>query len=309
MGNDFGDRNETYFSATSGWRPTRYFDIAGTTRTVAPGEDVPDPFHSLDFELGVHGTPYKGFWYDVGAFWMIFDNRTESFNLPGNNVDFIILNTGSSRHRGFEGELSYDFLALFQHPPVPEAPEPKDFSAKNVVDSKATAVPGVSLADYHPLKLILFSNAQYLDAEFIDSSLAQPPATVPPPTIVGNTPAFAPQFLWKGGLSFQKEKSFMLTLTAVYVSQQFWSDTNVGVRVVPGIPPTPPSTAFPTVIPPKIPSYYTLNLSGFYYVTKNVRVIGGISNLTDLKYYDRIFGNGIEPAPRRSGYAGLSVEF
>lgn len=316
MGNDFGDRNETYFSASSGWRPTRYFDIAGTTRTIAPGADVPDPFHSLDFELGVHGTPYKGFWYDVGAFWMVFDNRTESVNTDANgnpsNTDFIIRNTGSSRHRGFEGEISYDFLAPFQHPPVPEAPESKDYSAKKVVDSKVTPmVPGVSLADWHPLKLIIFSNAQYLDAEYIDSSLLQPGpnGAVPPPgstdTIVGNTPAFAPQFLWKGGLSFQKERCFDITLSAVYVSQQYWQDTDVGARGA----ATPPTGAFRTVIDPHIAPYYTLNLSGYWYVTKNVRLIGGISNLTDLKYYDRIFANGIEPAPRRSGYAGLSVEF
>jgi Fe(3+) dicitrate transport protein len=309
MGNDFGDRNETYFSASTGWRPTRYFDIAGTSRTISPGQDVPDPFHSLDFELGVHGAPYKGFWYDVGAFWMVFDNRTESFNTS--NTDFIILNTGSSRHRGFEGEISYDFLAPFQHPPVPEASEPKDYSAAkdvNSKDSKVMPVPGVSLADYHPVKLIIFSNAQYLDAEYIDSTLPQPlgNGTTPPGTtntIVGNTPAFAPQFLWKGGLSFQKDKCFNLTLSAVYVSQQYWTDTDVGVRTIPAFP------GVPTVIQPHIPAYYTVNLSGYWYVNRNVRIIMGISNLTDLKYYDRIFGNGIEPAPRRSGYGGVSVEF
>jgi Fe(3+) dicitrate transport protein len=318
MGNDFGDRNETYFSASSGWRPTRYFDLAGTSRTVALGSSVPDPFHSLDFELGVHGTPFKGFWYDVGGFWMQFDNRTESSNVDINNnpsnTDFVILNTGSTRNRGFEGELSYDFLAPFQHPPMPEASEPKNYSDKNVADSKdskATPVPGVSLADYHPLKLIVFSNAQYLDAVYTDSSLLQPGpnGAAPPPgstkTLVGNTPAFAPEFLWKGGISFQKERCFQLFLTAVYVSQQFWQDTDVGIRSI----PAPPSTAYPTVIKPHIPPYYTLDLSGSWYITKNVRLIGGISNLTDNKYYDRIFSNGIEPAPRRGGYGGLSVEF
>ncbi|MDQ6624320.1 MAG: hypothetical protein M3Y86_12665 [Verrucomicrobiota bacterium] len=36
----------------------------------------------------------------------------------------------------------------------------------------------------------------------------------------------------------------------------------------------------------------------------------GISNLFDEKYYSRIFLTGtIDPAARRSGYAGLSVEF
>jgi outer membrane receptor protein involved in Fe transport len=33
------------------------------------------------------------------------------------------------------------------------------------------------------------------------------------------------------------------------------------------------------------------------------------TNLTDEKYYDRVFANRIEPAPRRSGYAGISLSF
>ena len=47
-------------------------------------------------------------------------------------------------------------------------------------------------------------------------------------------------------------------------------------------------------------------------MTRNVRVIGGISNLGDEKYYSRVFpfgGGSIDPAPSRSYYAGLSVEF
>jgi len=40
-----------------------------------------------------------------------------------------------------------------------------------------------------------------------------------------------------------------------------------------------------------------------------LRLIAGISNLTDEKYYDRVFANDIEPAPRRSGYAGVSLAF
>ena len=299
VGNDFGDRNETYFSATTGWRPTRFFDIAGTTRTIAFGADIPDPFHSLDLELGVHGTPFKGFWYDVGAFWMEFDNRTESMNVDaqGNpsNTDFVIENTGSTRHRGFEGEVYYDFLARFQHPPVPErSPEP----SKDSADTKAPSVPGVSLADYHPFKFMLFSNAQYLDAEFTESDLDQPPALNK--TLVGNKPAFAPAFLWKGGVSFQKEKCFNLTFSAVYVSYQYWQDTNV---------PQPASGLPSVLIPARIPTYKVYNLSGSFYITRNVRLIAGISNLSDHKYYNRIFANGIEPAPRRSGYGGLSIEF
>ncbi|HEY2569262.1 MAG TPA: TonB-dependent receptor plug domain-containing protein [Candidatus Udaeobacter sp.] len=286
MGNDFGNRNETYFTASSGWRPTRFFDIAGTSRTIAFGESIPDPFHSLDFELGVHGTPYKGFWYDLGLFWMLFDNRTETQNIG--NTDFIILNTGSTRNRGLEGELSYDFLAPFQHPPIALQPEP----GKDVADkSKDIPVPGVLPTDYRPLKLIAFSNVQFLDATYIESSLLVPGTNH---TLVGNTPAFAPNFLMKGGLQLRKDNCFDITFSAIYVSQQFWQDQDVG------------NAAIPKAL---IAPYKLFNLTGDYYVTRNLRIIGGITNLTNEKYYDRVFANGIEPAPRLSGYAGLSLSF
>jgi Fe(3+) dicitrate transport protein len=286
MGNDFGNRNETYFSASSGWRPTRFFDIAGTSRTIAFGESIPDPFNSLDFELGVHGTPYKGFWYDLGLFWMLFNNRTETQNIS--NTDFIILNTGSTRNRGLEGELYYDLLAPFQHPPIVEVQaEP----GKAVVDSKSPPVPGVPMADYHPLKLIAFSNVQFLDATYIESALLIPGTDK---TLVGNAPAFAPDFLMKGGLQLRKDNCFDITFSAVYVSQQFWQDTDIGNAQIPKA---------------HIPAYKVFNLTGDWYLTKNLRLIAGITNLTDEKYYDRVFANGIEPAPRRSGYAGISLSF
>ena len=217
---------------------------------------------------------------------MLFDNRTETQNIG--NADFVILNTGSTRHRGLEGELAYDFLASFQHPPMPQL-QPEH--GKGVVDGKDKQVPGVSMADYHPLKLIAFSNAQFLDAEYTESDLLVPGTDR---TLVGNTPAFAPAFLMKGGLQLRKDNCFDITFSAVYVSQQFWQDTDIGT---PAIPKS------------HIPAYKVFNLSGDWYITKYLRLIAGISNLTDEKYYDRVFSNGIEPAPRRSGYAGLSLAF
>ena len=86
LGNDFCHGNETYFSASSGWRPTRFFDVVSPfSPSFVPGHPS-DPFKSLDFELGVHGTPQAipGLWYDLGLFWMEFTNRTETVFLnPG----------------------------------------------------------------------------------------------------------------------------------------------------------------------------------------------------------------------------------
>jgi Fe(3+) dicitrate transport protein len=86
----------------------------------------------------------------------------------------------------------------------------------------------------------------------------------------------------------------------VYVSEQFWSDANMEAAPFPGVRPTPA----------KLASYKVFNLSGEWYITQHLRLIAGISNLADEKYYSRVFFNGtIEPAPRRSGYAGVSIEF
>lgn len=288
LGNDFGKGNETYFNASTGWRPTRFFDIAGTARTIPFGEDIPDPFSSLDIELGVHGTPIKGFWYDVGLFWMEFENRTENVNIAGSNTLFFVQNTGNTRHRGIEAEFSYDLLAPFQH----EMPVTTTKDAKSGKDVSVAPPP-------HPLQLIVFSNFQFLDAEFTESSLLAPGTNE---SLVGNEPAYAPDFIWKGGISFQKEKCFRFTLSGVHVSDQFWADNN---RPNPSAP-----LGAPILVPAVIPSYTVLNFSAEFYLTKNVRLFGGISNLAEEKYYSRVFLNGlIDPAPQRSGYAGLSVEF
>ena len=101
-----------------------------------------------------------------------------------------------------------------------------------------------------------------------------------------------------GAVSFRREKCIDITLTSVYVSEQFWSDANTPVTTPTGITPA------------KLAAYTVFNLSGEYYITQNIRVFAGISNLADEKYYSRVFFNGsIEPAPGRSGYAGVSLEF
>jgi hypothetical protein len=105
-------------------------------------------------------------------------------------------------------------------------------------------VPGVLPTDYHPYKLIAFSNVQFLDAQFTESALLVPGTDR---TLVGNTPAFAPELVLKGGISFQREHCFDIAFTAVYVSQQFRQDTNIGS---PAIPKS------------QIPPYSVFNLSG-----------------------------------------------
>ena len=60
-------------------------------------------------------------------------------------------------------------------------------------------------------------------------------------------------------------------------------------------------------VPAKVPAYTLVDLSADWQVTRNIRLLGGISNLFDEKYYNRVFQNGIEPGARRTFYAGVAV--
>ncbi len=108
IGNDFGHGNETYFNLSQGWRPLRYFDMASPFANVLPGH-APDPSRSLSYELGVHGVPVTGLYYDVSVFWIDFRNRIEAQHI--NATDVLEVNSGDTRSRGFEGALNYDVFA------------------------------------------------------------------------------------------------------------------------------------------------------------------------------------------------------
>ena len=110
IGNDFFDNghlNETYFNVSTGWRPVRFFDIGSPHANIIPGT-APAVQKVLSYELGVHGTPADGLFYDVSVFWMNFHNRIETINLSP--IVSIEQNSGDTHNEGFEGELAYDFL-------------------------------------------------------------------------------------------------------------------------------------------------------------------------------------------------------
>ena len=265
FGNDFGHANESYFNVSQGWRPVRYFDIGSPFGALDPNLNNPDPTHVLSWEAGVHGTPLAGLFYDASLFWVDVKDRIESQPAgpnapPGNTIN---VNTGNTRHRGFEGQFDYDFLA---------ANDPQ--SAQH---------------------LSLFANLSLLEAEFT--------STHNPLVKVGNKPAFSPDYLARVGVAYREDKKLKLALSVVSVASQYFQDSNL-----PG--PTPVATpATPGYIPAKVPSYTVADFSGDWWVLPQVRLLGGVQNLFDRKYYNRVFSNGIDPALGRTFYVGAAYEF
>jgi Fe(3+) dicitrate transport protein len=250
-GFDFGNQNETYFSVSQGYRPVRFFDVASPFANVNPG-GVPAASKSLSLEAGVHGTPVKGLFYDASLFWIDFKNRIETIVLS--QTESVLQNSGDTRHRGFEGEVSYDL-----------------FAARN-----------------GGLHLTLFGNVSLLDAKFTKSNLTNR---------VGDKPAFAPAVTAKYGITFRADRRFNVSLTGQSVSSQYFQDSDLPVGA--------PASA--NYIPAKVPAYTLFDLAGDWQLTRNLRLLAGVTNLGNRKYYNRVFQNGIEPGARRKVYAGLAA--
>ena len=250
-GFDFGRDNETYFSVSQGYRPVRFFDVASPFSNINPG-GIPAASKSLSFEAGVHGTPVKGLFYDASLFWIDFRNRIETIVISP--TESIYQNSGNTRHRGLEAEVSYDLLALQRS----------------------------------GLHLTMFGNFSLLDAKFTRSNLVNR---------VGDTPAFAPALTAKYGITLRSDRRFNLSLTGTSVTRQYFQDSDLPVGT--------PSAA--DYIPAKVPPYTLIDLSGDWQLTKSLRALGGITNLANRRYYNRVFQNGIEPGAGRMVYAGLAV--
>lgn len=134
--------------------------------------------------------------------------------------------------------------------------------------------------------LIAFVNGSLLDAEITESNTT---------TLIGNTPAFAPDYLIRAGLMYEQE-SLKLALTGTFVDEQYWQDSNLARGAGTGL------------IEAQIPSYEVLDLSAEYEINKSWSIQAGINNLFDEDYYSRVRNDGIEPAAERTVYLGFRYQ-
>jgi Fe(3+) dicitrate transport protein len=257
IGNDFGRGNETYLNVSQGFRPLRYLDIASPFSNFGP-DNNPNPTKYLTYELGIHGWPSAGLYYDVSLFQVNVRDRIEARQLS--QTATIDVNTGNTRSRGAELEGSYDVLRLWPN----------------------------STANQH---LTVFANASLLNARFTSSSILNQ---------TGKTPAYAPDYVLKAGITLRRDAHYKVSLAVDSVDSQFFQDSNQAI--------VNPATG---TTPARIPTYTVTDLSGEYYVVGGLRLLAGISNLTNRHYYSRVFisRGQLEPARDRTFYAGVGFDF
>jgi len=110
-------------------------------------------------------------------------------------------------------------------------------------------------------------------------------------------PAFAPDYVIRGGLAWREDAKLKLQLTVTSVASQYWQDSNL------------PFGSGQTFVPAKIPQYTVWDFSGDYWVAPHLRLLAGVSNIGDKTYYSRVFQNAIEPALGRTYYGGFAYQF
>jgi Fe(3+) dicitrate transport protein len=134
--------------------------------------------------------------------------------------------------------------------------------------------------------LELFANGSLLDARFTSSSI---------PGQTGKIPAYAPHGVFKTGITAREDQIYKVSLVIDTVGSQYFQDSDQSIGSTPA----------------HIPTYTVLDLAGDYVIAGHLRILGGVSNLTNRHYYSRVFlfGGMLEPANDRNFYAGAAYDF
>lgn len=134
--------------------------------------------------------------------------------------------------------------------------------------------------------LTVFANGSYLDARFTASAL---------PDQVGKIPAYAPAYVLKAGVTWSRDHAYKLSAVVDSVGKQYFQDSDLALGTTPA----------------QIPGYTVADVSGEYEIAGHLRLLGGISNLTNREYYSRVFLSGgmLEPGRERNFYAGVAYDF
>ena len=132
-----------------------------------------------------------------------------------------------------------------------------------------------------------FANLSLLNARFTRSVI---------PGQVGKIPAYAPRYLAKAGVNWRIDQRVKVGLSVVSSASQYWQDSNA------------PFGSGATYIPAKIPAFTIADLAADWQINPWLKLLGGVSNLTDRRYYDRVWQTGLEPAYGRTWYAGFELK-
>jgi Fe(3+) dicitrate transport protein len=133
--------------------------------------------------------------------------------------------------------------------------------------------------------LSLFANGSLLDAHFTNSII---------PGQEGKIPAYAPHYVLKTGVTWREDNRYKVSLVLDCVGSEYFQDSDEPLGTTPAL----------------IPTYTVVDLAADYILADHWRLLAGVSNLTDRRYYSRVFlaGGQLEPADALAAYAGVAYD-
>jgi Fe(3+) dicitrate transport protein len=139
------------------------------------------------------------------------------------------------------------------------------------------------------MKLSVFTNFSFIDARYVDSKVS---------AYENKKVEFVPPVIFRSGITLQKN-GFTATYQYAYTARQFGDATDA----------TTPSN---NGINGPIPSYYVMDLSADYVLSRRFLFSASVNNLSNHMYYtrraDSYPGPGIIPADGRGFYLTLQVK-
>lgn len=116
----------------------------------------------------------------------------------------------------------------------------------------------------------------------------------------GNEASYAPPYSIKFGPTYRHSSGFKAELTATYIGGSFWNTRNANSFTAGGN----------NVGTSRIPSYAVWDFSMEVPVYRDhVKLLFGINNMFDEKYYSRVRADGIQPVAGRTFYGGFNATF
>lgn len=209
-----------------------------------------DPGNTLTYELGYRGQPGPWINWDVSGFLIDYDNRFGSRTAGGTTF---VQNVGRSINWGLDVAMELDLIGMWDR-----------------------ANPS-RLTDRYG-NLMFHVAYEWLNAEFVSGP------------VNGLSPQYAPEHLFRTGLTYRWKERVKVSFLHTHVSDHFANDNNTANFA--------------------IPAYNVFDLTAEAKVWgDNVTLLAGINNLFNEDYYSRIRGSGIDPAYGRNFYAGLRLTY
>ncbi len=266
-----------YANISQAYRPVLIADLTPPSTT-----DVIDPnlrdASGFNADLGYRGNVGSYIHFDIGAFYILYDNRIGTIRKfinddPTNATYQYRTNLGKSANQGIEGYLEFNALKL--------------------------VAPNTKLGNLNIFASLAFIKAEYIDFKTTTISGTPPNVLVKEDNLKGKQVEYAPKQIHNIGITYSN-KNFSATAQTRITSEVYSDASNTEKATTAG-------TAG------KIDGYTVYDISAEYKFLANYNIKAGINNLTDQRYATRRSGGypgpGLLPAEGRSFYISVGAKF